>query len=320
MNIPDWYLDWINFVNVQVRSEGTRVQYDKVVRQWINAGMPEPAAWVAGAEVWQDGQLMGGTATRNKRRNAMRQLQKFAARHHLSLFPAHFEMPQSVDQPHPPQIMLSEDDVSELLRRIEEQSGPHAHAAAVLLYTLGGRKTETLVRLRVRDLHLDADPPHVTIHGKGSKDRDVPVSERTVSYIRRYVAHHRYKPAAPDLDYVLLTPEGLPVDGECRFVIRAVRRALESMVADGTLGADTTEIMQRPGFKPLHLLRNRRMTHLYQRSRDPEAVRKFAGHGSISTTLEFYVSRSLKDLAEIVVDTADVGVLTNLEVLTDRSA
>jgi integrase/recombinase XerD len=49
-------------------------------------------------------------------------------------------------------------------------------------------RRDELVRLKVRDLHSVRGVPHLRIHGKGDKIRDIPASPLTVSLIDDYLA------------------------------------------------------------------------------------------------------------------------------------
>ena len=78
-------------------------------------------------------------------------------------------------------IVLSQEEVTELI----DAAGNLSHRAMLMtLYSTGMRRSE-LARLKVSDI----DSPRMVIHvreGKGSKDRDVPLSSKLLETLREY--------------------------------------------------------------------------------------------------------------------------------------
>jgi integrase/recombinase XerD len=137
-----------------------------------------------------------------------------------------------------------------------------------LLYATGCRASE-LVNLRERDMHL-ADR-YCLCHGKGDKQRLVPLGARAIEAVKVYLKEERPKLAAQadrQADYVLLSRSGRQLRRErlWELVTRYARR----------IGAGE-------GVSP-HTLRHSFATHLLTGGADLRMVQEMLGHASIATT------------------------------------
>ncbi len=137
-----------------------------------------------------------------------------------------------------------------------------------VLYATGCRASEVCT-LRVRDLTLAEK--HIRCHGKGDKQRMVPIGGRAIAAIELYLAQARGVLAAraPSLcDELFLSRGGRPLD---RIQLwRLVKRYAERA---GIL----TEISP-------HSLRHSFATHLLAGGADLRQVQEMLGHASIQTT------------------------------------
>jgi site-specific recombinase XerD len=138
-------------------------------------------------------------------------------------------------------------------------------AVVELLYGSGLRVGE-LCGLRLSDLTLDPDRPVVTVWGKGSKQRQVPMSEPSADAVRAWLAGGR-----PALVVAGVTPD------ESVFLNRR-GRALSPR--------DTRRILDRRAANPTHphALRHTFATHLLDGGADLRAVQELLGHADLATT------------------------------------
>ena len=67
----------------------------------------------------------------------------------------------------------------------------------ILLYDTGARVQE-LSDLSLSSLHLDVPHPYVTLIGKGRKTRNVPVMDKTVAHLRKYLEDRVSCPEVPE--------------------------------------------------------------------------------------------------------------------------
>lgn len=136
-------------------------------------------------------------------------------------------------------------------------------AVLELLYGSGLRVGE-LCGLRVTDLDLDRSM--VTVWGKGSKQRQVPMSEPSAEAVRAWLAHGR----------TALLVAGVSPD-EAVFLNRRGRQLTPR---------DTRRILDRRAANPTHphALRHTFATHLLDGGADLRAVQELLGHADLATT------------------------------------
>ena len=149
-----------------------------------------------------------------------------------------------------------------------------------LLYSSGLRLAE-LVSLDVGDGRLDLREGELTVTGKGSKTRTVPVGSKARSALEEWLAvrselAHRAEKAL--------------------FVGNRGRR-----IAPAVVGTRLKAWAQRQGLAEHvhpHMLRHSFATHVLQSSQDLRAVQELLGHSSISTT-QIYTHLDFQALAKV---------------------
>ncbi|MHB1034851.1 MAG: site-specific tyrosine recombinase XerD [Pirellulales bacterium] len=137
-----------------------------------------------------------------------------------------------------------------------------------ILYATGCRASEAS-NLKLQDVHMDS--AFCLCHGKGDKDRLVPLGARAVAAVKEYLAHERpalaaMRPNAPG--WLLLSRRGLRLRREriWELVKKYARR----------VGA--------PARMSPHTLRHSFATHLLSGGADLRLVQEMLGHSSIATT------------------------------------
>jgi integrase/recombinase XerC len=149
-----------------------------------------------------------------------------------------------------------------------------------LLYSSGLRLGE-LVALDVGDGRLDLAHGEVTVTGKGSKTRTVPVGARAREALRQWL-EVRQQLAAPEERALFVGSRGR------RIGAALVGRRLHAW-------ASRSGLAQR--VHP-HMLRHSFATHVLQSSQDLRAVQEMLGHASISTT-QVYTHLDFQALAKV---------------------
>jgi integrase/recombinase XerD len=128
-----------------------------------------------------------------------------------------------------------------------------------------GLRINELLGLQVTD--IDASRMVVTVrHGKGAKDRQVPLSPRLLASLRTWWCTHRRRPWL----FPGKTPAGHLRDG-------MVQRIAQGVVARAPLRKKAT----------LHTLRHRYATHLLEAGVDVVTLQKLLGHSDLSTTARY---------------------------------
>ena len=137
-----------------------------------------------------------------------------------------------------------------------------------LMYATGCRVSE-LSMLRPRDLHLAER--HCVCHGKGDKQRVVPLGQRAVTAVETYLEHERPKLAArrdPQSPFLLLSSRG----GRLR------RERIWELIKLYAKQAGCSQELSP------HSLRHSLATHLLAGGADLRQVQEMLGHASIATT------------------------------------
>ena len=149
-----------------------------------------------------------------------------------------------------------------------------------LLYSSGLRLGE-LIGLNVDDGRLDLAQGEVTVTGKGSKTRTVPVGAAAREALKAWM-NARAQLAAPGERALFVGGRGrriAPTAVNARLRAWAGRRGLNQRVHP-------------------HMLRHSFATHVLQSSQDLRAVQELLGHASISTT-QVYTHLDFQALAKV---------------------
>jgi integrase/recombinase XerD len=182
---------------------------------------------------------------------------------HINRHPAEdLDTPQGVS--HLPRF-LSEDEMERLLAAPDPatEEGLRDRAILELMYASGLRISE-LVSLKTADLDLDAGL--VSCHGKGSKERRIPIGKSATRWVELYRAA-RLRRASTHDPRLFVNSLGAPLTRQ--LVWAAIKRHAE-----------------RAGLESVspHTLRHSFATHLLQRGADSRSVQSLLGHSDISTT------------------------------------
>ena len=168
-----------------------------------------------------------------------------------------------------PQV-LSPDQVTKLLAapRPADPYWLRDRALLEMLYATGCRVSE-LATIRLPDVHLDEK--FCKCHGKGDKQRMVPLGKQAVCAVQNYLEQQRPDLAAkrnPTIDQLFLSPRGQSLRREriWELIKKYARRAKIAK-----------EISP-------HSLRHSFATHMLAGGADLRQVQELLGHASISTT------------------------------------
>ena len=146
-------------------------------------------------------------------------------------------------------------EVDALLERVEGDSPLELRNRALLelLYSAGLRSAEA-VALDLSDVDFEREAVHV--HGKGGKERVVPLGEQAALRLARYLRDARPKLVRGAVDALFLSARGRRLDTS------TVRR-----------------LIRHP-----HRLRHAFATHLLEGGADLRTIQDLLGHASLSTT------------------------------------
>ena len=179
---------------------------------------------------------------------------------------------------------LSVDEIDDLILAIDLTSNEGERNRAMLetLYGCGLRVSE-LVGLKISDLFFEEG--FIKIHGKGNKERFVPIGELAEKYITIYKETIRvHTPIQKGFeDTLFLNRRG-----------RQLTRAMIFTIINNL--ADLIELNKK--ISP-HTFRHSFATHLLENGADLRSIQLMLGHESITTT-EIYVHLDRKHLTQIM--------------------
>lgn len=191
--------------------------------------------------------------------------------------------------PHPVFGHLGRDEMHALLAAPDTTtwSGRRDHVLLATLYNTGARVSEA-VALDIAHLHLDRTP-RLHLHGKGRKERTVPLWKSTARTLATWV-RERGAPADAPL---------FPNRSGHRITRSGVARRLALAVAAATTACPA--LRNRP-ISP-HTIRHTTAMHLLEAGNDISLIALWLGHESPSTThayLEADVALKARVLARVV--------------------
>lgn len=158
--------------------------------------------------------------------------------------------------------------------------GLRDRALLEVLYATGLRRME-LPGVTVYDADLNRGVLWVR-HGKGKRERVVPLGERAVAWLDKYLADARPELMAADTDALFLTDYGEPVSPV--YVASKVKRYMEFA---GVKKVGST-----------HLLRHACATHMLEGGADIRFIQEMLGHANLQTT-EIYTHVSIDKLVAV---------------------
>ncbi|MCR5741531.1 MAG: tyrosine-type recombinase/integrase [Gammaproteobacteria bacterium] len=175
-----------------------------------------------------------------------------------------------------------DDEIKEFLSSIDDSTevGKRDKLIFELLYGSGLRVSE-LTAMRLKD--VDSDDRRIVVHGKGSKDRIVPMTKQSAKDYESYLLLSRptllSRSRNLDNDYVFLNFHGGSLTS------RGVRDILERVLKE------TSSTMK---VSP-HAFRHSFATHLLNNGMDVRMVQELLGHSNLSTT-QIYTKISKESL------------------------
>lgn len=177
---------------------------------------------------------------------------------------------------HLPEV-LSVAEIDAMIAAIDTASAEAQRNRAIMetLYGCGLRVSE-LTSLRLSDIYFDEG--YVIVHGKGDKQRLVPMSEAAIHEIRAYLPERERLNIAPaDRNILFLNRRGR---GMTRVMVFYIVKQLAALAGI------------RRNVSP-HTLRHSFATHLLEGGANLRAIQQMLGHVSLGTTeLYLHIDRS----------------------------
>ena len=225
--------------------------------------------------------------TQSHRLISVRTFFKWLAKKNYILFnpAAELELPRIDKQL--PQNLLTHQEVEQVINqpKVSEPLGIRDRAILETFYSTGIRRTE-LINLRLYDLGLDQGTLMVRL-GKGRKDRVVPIGDRALKWIDKYLIEVRpHWVMEPDEGYLFITIDGDPLS--------------QNRLSDLARGYIQAAGINKPG--SCHVFRHAMATHMLENGADIRIIQAILGHEALSTT-ETYTHVSIQHIKAVHTDT-----------------
>ncbi len=204
-------------------------------------------------------------------------------RGHIERNPAHLLVVPKKEQPLPKTATL--EDISRMMEAVpmDTVKGIQDRAILELFYATGMRLSE-LTSLNLTDIDLNQN--QVTIHGKGNKQRIVPlgktVTDILIEFRKQRTQLYGDKTDSDARKALFIAPSGQ------RMYDRAVRYTVEKYLKK------TSEVTQ----KSPHVLRHSFATHMLDNGADIRIIKEFLGHANLAAT-QVYTHTSMERLKNV---------------------
>jgi len=189
-------------------------------------------------------------------------------------------------------VVLSVEEVRQVLSLVRL---PRYRTCLSVIYACGLRLQEG-VNLKVSQIDTARSQLHIQ-HGKGNKDRYVPLPMRALTLLRTYWLTHRHP--------IWLFPAAWPMDGtpqqvSAPMIVDGVQRAFRAAVEESGIHKHAT----------VHTLRHSWATHLLEAGVNLRVIQVWLGHSSPTTTARYtHLTRKAEELAIAAIDRLLEGLL-----------
>ena len=144
-------------------------------------------------------------------------------------------------------------------------------------------------QVKVSDLHLDAEVPYVTLLGKGRKYRNIPLMDKTILHLKRFLKDFHGSELKTDMPLFYSKIHGQVHELSSDTFEKMIKRYAAQCRAGGYLMPDNVHC---------HMIRKTRAMDLYREGVPLTHIQQLLGHENISTTSGFYAFATLDVLAK----------------------
>ncbi len=221
--------------------------------------------------------------SQHKRLTAIKNFFKWLSKHNFILFnpAADIEMPKKENRlpryiftAQEAEIVLNQPDVTTAL-------GIRDRAILETLYSTGIRRME-IRKIHIYDLDIDRGIIRIN-QGKGRKDRVVPIGERAIKWIEKYLCDVRPSLVSePDNQILFLTARGSQISEDYFTQMAGIYVKKSGLAKKGSC----------------HIFRHTAATLMLENGADIRYIMEMLGHSSLATT-QLYTQISIRKLKEV---------------------
>lgn len=273
---------FIEFLETQKNQDRKTICFNDLNRENLNSFIE----WMSG-----DKGMSGKTC--NLKITALHSLLEYAAYEQTELMPVYMNAltvkgvkleshPIEFFEPSQMKGILEAPDIS-------RRTGRRNQMMLILLYDTGARVQEVL-DLKLESLHLDAEVPYITLHGKGDYYRNVPIMDKTITFLKKYLKEfHPVSSQDAQLFYAVSHGNRHQMSPD----------SLENLIKQ-CADACRKKNIEMPASCHCHMIRKTRAMDLYQAGMSLEHIQQLLGHKHISTTSGFYAFATLETLSNAI--------------------
>ena len=159
----------------------------------------------------------------------------------------------------------------------------------ILLYDSAARIQEIL-DVKLQDLHITGDERYIILTGKGGKTRLVPLMQKTVDHLKKYIE---------------LFHNG---SGDAEFLFYVIRKGIHNQMSQDNVSkfikkygeAARETCHEVPEHLYVHMFRHSRAMHLYRNGMPMPLLSEWLGHAQIETTIKYYANADVKMKQEAI--------------------
>jgi site-specific recombinase XerD len=245
-------------------------------------------------QVWIITERKLAPKTCNLRMTAIRSLLEYAAQEELWIMPLYTDACNIVGVKIQNQA-IEYFESNEMAALLSAPSGAHKtdrrnQMMLIFLYDTAARVAEAR-HVKVSDLHLDARVPYVTLLGKGRKYRNIPLMEKTILHLKKYLKefHGSEMKTEKPLFYSKAHDQIHELSSDT--FEKMIKKYANKCMVDGH---------SMPENVHCHMIRKTRAMDLYHEGVPLTHIQQLLGHENISTTSGFYAFATLDILADAI--------------------
>lgn len=179
-------------------------------------------------------------------------------------------------------VFIKENETKNLVEFLrhstEDWKTLNARMLITIYYYTGMRLTELIT---LKEKQIDFSRSQIKVHGKGNKERILPVSKEITEMIREYQQQKKKRFQQTD-NVLLVTEKGKKLYPKYAYLL-----------VNKLLGETTTLDKKSP-----HILRHTFATHLMNNGADLNAVKELLGHSSLAAT-QVYTHNTIEKLKNV---------------------
>lgn len=230
--------------------------------------------------------------TCNLRLTAIRALLEYVAQEHLWVMPIYTDACNIAGVKIPAQTIeyFEPSELKSLLSSpsSKTKSDRRNQMMLIFLYDTAARVDE-VKHVKVSGLHLDAEVPYVTLLGKGRKYRNIPLMEKTILHLKRYLKEFHGAETKSERPLFYAKNHGQIHELSSDTFEKMIKKYADLCRDEGHLMPDKIHC---------HMLRKTRAMDLYREGVPLTHIQQILGHENISTTGGFYAFATLDVLAD----------------------